>query len=49
MRGLPVSLKYWKPFLRDAVQHFLHSTNTILHYHIRKIGVEDDLLQTLIL
>lgn len=38
---LPVSLKYWKPFLWDTVQHFLHPTNTILHHHIRALGVKD--------
>lgn len=39
-RDLPVSLKYWKPFFWDAVQHFLHPTNAILHHHIRKSGVK---------
>lgn len=37
---LPVSLKYWKPFLWDAVQHFLHPTNAILHHHIRGLAVK---------
>lgn len=41
--ALPVSLKYWKSFLWDAVQHFLHPTNAILHHHIRKSGVKGDL------
>lgn len=40
---LPVSLKYWKPFFWDAVQHFLHPANAILHNHIRKSGVKEDL------
>lgn len=37
-RNLPVSLKYWKSFLWDAVQHFLHPTYAILHHHIRETG-----------
>ena len=32
---LPVSLKDWKSFLWNAVQHLLHPTHTVLHHHIR--------------
>lgn len=35
-----MSLKYWKPFFWDAVQHFLHPTNAILHHHIRERRVK---------
>lgn len=40
LRDSPVSLKYWKPFFWDAVQHFLHPTNAILHHHIRERPVK---------
>lgn len=36
-----MSLEYWKPFLWNAVQHFLHAANAVLHYHIRIGGVKE--------
>lgn len=37
-----MSLKYWKSFLWNTVQHFLHTTNAVLHYHIRIGTVKEE-------